>query len=155
MKMDDAAVAAAEQGRFDVSDERTVAPRSLRGSRSRSPSRPGSRVQVPGAGRSMPRCDCAGRGGRVDRESGCSAIRFPEGDRHTLSLGARDLIVDAGLRARFRRSCEPAGWEHRIEVRADGFKPFSVVLDVRGGRAAVELTARRSRSDRCSSRAWS
>ena len=35
----------------------------------------------------------------------------------------------------------PAG-EHRIEVRADGFKPFSVVLDVRGGRAPVELTAR-------------
>ena len=144
MKMDDAAVAAAEQARFDVSDERTVAPRSLRGSALSKP------VAARKAGPSPRRWALYAALPIALGVVGVSiAIRMQRDPLPAKVIVTpsppvpADLIVDgrpSGQLPPFVRNL-PAG-EHRIEVRADGFKPFSAVLDVRAGRVPVELIAR-------------
>jgi hypothetical protein len=144
MKMDDAAVAAAEQGRFDVSDERTVAPRSLRDSALSKPvsaRKPGPTPRRWALYAALPIAL-----GVVGVSIALRMQRDPLPGKVIVTPSPSvpaDLIVDgrpSGPLPPFVRSL-PAG-EHRIEVRADGFKPFSVVLEVRGGRAPVELIAR-------------
>jgi len=144
MKMDDAAVAAAEQGRFDVSDERTVAPRSMRDTALSKPL--GARKPGPSPRRWALYAALPIALGVVGVSIAIRMQRDPLPGKVIVTPSPSvpaDLIVDgrpSGQLPPFVRNL-PAG-EHRIEVRAEGFKPFSAVVDVRGGRAPVELTAR-------------
>jgi serine/threonine protein kinase len=144
MKMDEPALAAAEQARFDVDNERTVAPRKMRASALSKPlakqkTRPTGRRWAVYAGIPI----ATGLLGvslavRLQRDPLPGKVIV----RPSPSVPA-DLIVDgrpSGQLPPFVRNL-PAG-AHRIEVRAEGFRPFSTSLDVRGGGEPVELMAR-------------
>ena len=141
MKMDDAALVAAGQSRFEVGDERTAAPRNMRGSALSKPvkRRPTGRRWALYAGLPIA---LAVAGVSV-------ALRLPRDPPPgkvivTLSPSvSADLIVDgrpSGLLPPFVRNLPPG--KHRIEVRAEGYKPFSAAIDLRAGGEPVELTAR-------------
>jgi len=143
LKMDDAALAAAEQARFDVENERTVAPRKMRGSALSKPlaeqkTRPTGRRWAVYAG--IPIAI-----GVLGVSLAVRLQRDPAPGRVIITSSppvAGDLIVDgrpSGQLPAVRNL--PAG-THRIEVRAEGFKPFSTSVDVRGGGNPVEVVAR-------------
>ena len=144
LKMDDAALAAAEQARFDVENERTVAPRKMRGS---ALSKPLAEQKTRPTGRRW--AVYAGIPIAIGVLGVSLAVRLQRDPlpgrvivRPSPSVAA-DLIVDgrpSGQLPPFVRTL-PAG-THRIEVRADGFRPFSTSLDLRAGGDPVEVVAR-------------
>ncbi len=144
MKMDDSALAVAGQGRFDVADERTVAPRKLRGSALSKPipaqkRRPGPRRWALYAGLPIAL-------GVVGVSVGLRLQRDPPAGKLIVTPSPSvpaDLIVDgrpSGQLPPFVRNL-PAG-KHHIEVRAEGFKPFSAAVEVGTGIEPAELIAR-------------
>jgi serine/threonine protein kinase len=143
LKMDDAALAAAQQERFDVSGERTVAPRKMRGSALSQPlaaqkRRPTARRWALYAGLPM----------ALGVIGVSVAIRFqrdpPPGKvivTPSPSVPA-DLVIDgrpSGQLPPFVHNLAPG--KHRIEVRAEGYKPFSAAVDVPAGGQPVEVSA--------------
>jgi serine/threonine protein kinase len=144
LKMDDAALAAAELARFDVDNERTVAPRKMRGSAlsrplAEQPTRPSGRHWAVYAGIPI----AIGVLGvslavRLQRDPLPGKVIV----RPSPSVAA-DLIVDgrpSGQLPPFVRTLPPGA--HRIEVRAEGFKPFSTSVEVRAGAEPIDLVAR-------------
>ncbi|HYS08667.1 MAG TPA: protein kinase [Myxococcales bacterium] len=144
MKLDDAALAAAGQGRFEVAEERTVAPRKLRASPLSKPvatqkRRPGPRRWALYAGLPI----ALGVAGvslalRLQRDPPAGKLIVTPSP----SVPA-NLVVDgrpSGQLPPFVRVLS-AG-KHQIEVRADGYKPFSAVVDVGTGVEPAELIAR-------------
>jgi Protein kinase domain/PEGA domain len=143
IQVDDAALAVAENGQFDVGDDRTAAPR---------------RMRTAALTRSLRE-----QGGRANARRwalyaavpvalGVAAVSYVIGQREPLPGKvivtptppvAADLIIDgrpSGQLPPFVHTLSPGA--HRIELRAEGYKPFAATVQVAPGGAPIELDAK-------------
>src|SRR2546428_2850307 len=143
IQVDDAALAVAESGQFDVGDDRTAAPRRMRNAAlARSLREQGTRAN-------------AGRWAlyaAVRVALGVAAVSYVIGQREPVPGKVivtptppvvADLIIDgraSGQLPPFVHTLSPGA--HRIELRADGYKPFAATVQVAQGGAPVELNAK-------------
>ena len=141
IQVDDAALA--ESGQFDVGDDRTAAPRRMRNAAlTRSLREQGTRAN-------------AGRWAlyaAVPVALGVAAVSYVIGQREPVPGKVivtptppvvADLIIDgraSGQLPPFVHMLSPGA--HRIELRADGYKPFAATVQVAPGGAPVELNAK-------------
>jgi len=141
IQVDDAALA--ESGQFDVGDDRTAAPRRMRNAAlTRSLREQGTRAN-------------AGRWAlyaAVPVALGVAAVSYVIGQREPVPGKVivtptppvvADLIIDgraSGQLPPFVHTLSPGA--HRIELRADGYKPFAATVQVAQGGAPVELNAK-------------
>jgi serine/threonine protein kinase len=143
IRLEEKALASAENDRFDLSAERTVAPRKLRASAlSRPAGAQASRRWALYA--AMPVALGLVGVSWVVRNA---AQRDPAPGKLIVmpspSVDAADLLIDgrpSGQLPPFVHTL--AAGRHRIEVRAAGYKPFSANVEVKSGAPPLELTAR-------------
>ena len=143
IQVDDAALAVAESGQFDVGDDRTAAPRRMRNAAlSRSLREQGTRANARRWALYA----------AVPVALGVAAVSYVIGQREPVPGKVivtptppvvADLIIDgraSGQLPPFVHTLSPGA--HRIELRADGYKPFAATVQVAQGGAPVELNAK-------------
>jgi serine/threonine protein kinase len=142
IQVDDAALAVAQTGQFDVGDDRTAAPRSMRSSAlTRSLREQGGRANARRWALYA----------AVPVALGVAAVSYVIGQREPLPGKvivtptppvAADLIIDgrpSGQLPPFVHTLSPG--THRIELRAEGYKPFAATVQIAQGGAPLELNA--------------
>ena len=143
IQVDDAALAVAESGQFDVGDDRTAAPRRMRNAAlTRSLREQGTRANARRWALYA----------AVPVALGVAAVSYVIGQREPVPGKVivtptppvvADLIIDgraSGQLPPFVHMLSPGA--HRIELRADGYKPFAATVQVAPGGAPVELNAK-------------
>ena len=141
-RMEEAELEAAEKSRFDISEERTAAPRKLRGSAlSRS-----LREQGGSGGRRWALYAGAPLALGIAAVSYVVLQREPPPGKIILTPSpsvTADLVIDgrpSGQLPPFVHTL--AAGTHRIEVKAEGYKPFARSVEVRAGAQPLELEAK-------------
>jgi serine/threonine protein kinase len=142
IQLDDIAVAAAEKSRFDFQEESTKAPRAMRTGPLSRPLRDRSRRNL----RRFGLYAAASAGLAVAAVAMVLARREPAPGKVIVTPSppvAAELIVDgrpSGPLPPFVHTL--ALGKHHIEVRAEGYKPFSATVDVASTAMPVELAAK-------------
>jgi serine/threonine protein kinase len=143
IRMEEKALASAENDRFDLSAERTVAPRKMRSSALSRPAgpQPSRRwalyAAIPVA------VGVIGVSWAVRYASQRDPVPAKLIVLPSPSVEAADLLIDgrpSGQLPPFVHTLAPG--KHRIEVRAAGYKPFFASVEVKSAAQPLELTAR-------------
>ena len=143
LRMEEEALRSTETARFDISDEPTAAPRRMRRSALSRPVGQRGRARRLALYAAMPVAlglvglSWAVRNGQRAPVPG-TVILTP-----SPAVPSADLLIDgrpSGSLPPFVHSLS-AG-KHRIEVRAEGYKPFLATVEVRAGGQPVEMVAR-------------
>ena len=144
IQIDDVALAAAEKSRFDVSADRTAAPRTMRAGALSKPLR--EERNRTNRARRLARYVAAPAVLGIVALAYSLARREPPPAKVIVTPSppvAADLVIDgrpSGQLPPFVHTLAPG--KHRIELRAEGYKPFSATVDVKAGAMPIELTAK-------------
>ena len=144
IQIDDVALAMAEKSRFDVSGDRTAAPRPLRDGALSRPLR--DRPDRTKAARRLVLYAAAPAALAIAALAYALVRREPPPAKVIVTPSppvAADLIIDgrpSGQLPPFVHALAPG--KHRIELRAQGYKPFSATVEVKAGAMPIELGAK-------------